>query len=478
LHWVRARERSRGDSIHKSTIATEVPVARAFLIGVELRGDRGLLSVQDSLEELHQLAATAGIEVVGQASQKMERPHPSTYIGAGKVEEIQALIQELGADLIIFDDELSPRHQRNLEKIMGDGVRVLDRTALILDIFAQHARTREGALQVELAQYEYRLPRLTRQWTHLARQVGGGGGRGGVAGVGLRGPGETQLEVDRRQIRERISILKQELEGVRAHRKRHRMQRQRAQVPVVAIVGYTNAGKSTLLNSIAPGGAGVLVEDKLFATLDPTTRRVMLPGNKLALFTDTVGFIQKLPTQLVAAFRATLEEITEADVLLHVVDITHPNAQEQARAVEDTLAELKVSNVPMIVALNKIVRLDSPVEARRLAAATPHTVAISAARNIGLDDLLINIERMLYENLAPVRVRLPYRAGDLIALFHDQGVVEMELHEDKDIVLIGRLPGRLVAMFRPFLVGNTDRLPAEASQAEGVGLPEAGENDD
>jgi GTP-binding protein HflX len=448
------------------------------LIGVELRGDRGLLSVQDSLEELHQLAATAGIEVVGQASQKMERPHPSTYIGAGKVEEIQTLIQELGADLIIFDDELSPRHQRNLEKIMGDGVRVLDRTALILDIFAQHARTREGALQVELAQYEYRLPRLTRQWTHLARQVGGGGGRGGVAGVGLRGPGETQLEVDRRQIRERISTLKQELEGVRAHRKRHRMQRQRAQVPVVAIVGYTNAGKSTLLNAIAPGGAGVLVEDKLFATLDPTTRRVMLPGNKLALFTDTVGFIQKLPTQLVAAFRATLEEITEADLLLHVVDITHPNAQEQARAVEDTLADLKVSNVPVIVALNKIDRLDSPVEARRLAAATPHTVAISAARNIGLDDLLLNIKRMLYENLTPVRVRLPYRAGDLIALFHDQGVVEMELHEDKGTVLVGRLPGRLVAMFRPFRVGNTDRLPAEASQAERAGLPEAGENDD
>lgn len=448
------------------------------MVGAELRGDRGLLSVEDSLEELHQLAATAGIEVVGQAFQKMERPHPSTYIGTGKVEEIQALIQELGADLIIFDDELSPRHQRNLERIMGEGVRVLDRTALILDIFAQHARTREGALQVELAQYEYRLPRLTRQWTHLARQVGGGGGRGGVAGVGLRGPGETQLEVDRRQIRERISILKQELEGVRAHRKRHRMQRQRAQVPVVAIVGYTNAGKSTLLNAISPGGAGVLVEDKLFATLDPTTRRVMLPGNKLALFTDTVGFIQKLPTQLVAAFRATLEEITEADVLLHVVDITHPNAQEQARAVEDTLAELKVSGVPTVLALNKIDRLDSPAEARRLAAATPHAVAISAARNIGLDDLLTNIEQMLYENLAPVRVRLPYRAGDLIALFHNQGMVEMEQHEEKGMVLIGRLPGRLLATFRPYLVRNADKLPPAASQAERAGLPEAGEDDD
>ena len=464
---MRVREqKGAGGTIHKPTLTTEIPVARAFLIGAELRGDRGLLSVNDSLEELRQLAATAGIEVVGQATQKMERLHPSTYIGTGKVEEIQALVQELGADLIVFDDELSPRHQRNLEKIMGDGVRVLDRTALILDIFAQHARTREGALQVELAQYEYRLPRLTRQWTHLARQVGGGGGRGGVAGVGLRGPGETQLEVDRRQIRERISFLKQELEGVRAHRKRHRMQRQRAQVPVVAIVGYTNAGKSTLLNAIAPGGAGVLVEDKLFATLDPTTRRVMLPGNKLALFTDTVGFIQKLPTQLVAAFRATLEEIAEADVLLHVVDITHPNAQEQARAVEDTLAELKVSDVPMVVALNKIDRLGSPAEARRLAAETPHTIAISAALNIGLDDLLIKVQQMLYENLTPVHVRLPYRAGDLIALFHNQGVVEMDQHEEKSVVLIGRLPGRLVAMFRPYLVRDTDQPPATVSPAQ------------
>ena len=328
------------------------------MVAAELRGDRGLLRVEDSLDELRQLALTAGIEVVGQATQKLERPHSATYIGPGKVEEVQALVEELNADLIIFDDELSPRHQRNLEKIMGDGVRVLDRTALILDIFAQHARTREGALQVELAQYEYRLPRLTRQWTHLARQVGGGGGRGGVASVGLRGPGETQLEVDRRQIRERISFLKQELEGVRAHRKRHRIQRQRAQIPVVAIVGYTNAGKSTLLNAIS--GAGVLVEDKLFATLDPTTRRVTLPGGKVALFTDTVGFIQKLPTQLVAAFRATLEEITEADVLLHIVDITHPNAAEQARSVEDTLAELDVQDVPVIVALNKIDRLARP----------------------------------------------------------------------------------------------------------------------
>jgi len=436
--------------IPKSPISTEVPTARAFLVGAELRGDHGLLRVEDSLDELRQLALTAGIEVVGQATQKLERTNSATYIGPGKVEEVQALVEELDADLLIFDDELSPRHQRNLEKIMGDGVRVLDRTALILDIFAQHASTREGALQVELAQYEYRLPRLTRQWTHLARQVGGGGGRGGVAGVGLRGPGETQLEVDRRQIRERIAVLKHELEGVRAHRKRHRVQRRRAQIPVVAIVGYTNAGKSTLLNAIS--GAGVLVEDKLFATLDPTTRRVALPGGKTALFTDTVGFIQKLPTELVAAFRATLEEITEADVLLHVVDITHPNAAEQARAVEDTLAELDVQDVPVIVALNKIDRLQDPGEARRSGTESPHTVAISAARHLGIDDLLEKVEQILFESLVPVQVRLPYRAGDLIALFHDQGVVDLEQHEEKGVILSGRLPGRLVALFRPYAV--------------------------
>jgi GTP-binding protein HflX len=418
-------------------------------VAAELRGDHGLLRVDDSLSELRQLALTAGIEVVGQATQKLERPHPATYIGHGKVEEVQALVEELNADLIIFDDELSPRHQRNLEKIVGDGVRVLDRTALILDIFAQHARTREGALQVELAQYEYRLPRLTRQWTHLARQVGSGG-RGGVASVGLRGPGETQLEVDRRQIRERISFLKQELEGVRAHRKRHRVQRQRAQIPVVAIVGYTNAGKSTLLNAIS--GAGVLVEDKLFATLDPTTRRVKLPGGKVALFTDTVGFIQKLPTQLVAAFRATLEEIAEADVLLHIVDITHPNAAEQARSVGDTLAELDVQDVPVIVALNKIDRMQDPDQARRAAAESPHTVAISAARRTGIEDLLAKVEQILFESLVPMRVRLPHRAGDLVALFHDQGVVDFQQHEEKDVVLSGRLPGRLVALFRPYSV--------------------------
>lgn len=281
--------------------------------------------------------------------------------------------------MVIFDDELSPSQQRNLENAFGDNIRVLDRTALILDIFAQHAHTREGALQVELAQYEYRLPRLTRRWQDLAQQAGGSFGRGGISGVGLRGPGEKQLEIDRRRIRERIARLKEELETVRAHRQRYRERRRRAQVPVVVLVGYTNAGKSTLLNAVS--GSNVLVADQLFATLDPTTRRVKLPEGGIALFTDTVGFIQKLPHQLVAAFRATLEEINEADLILHVLDITHPNALQQARVVIQTLREIGVGDIPMITALNKIDRLPDPAAAQTIAAEHFDFVAIGRLRH-------------------------------------------------------------------------------------------------
>jgi GTP-binding protein HflX len=244
--------------------------------------------VEESLAELAQLAHTAGLVVAGQATQRLERPNPATLIGSGKVKEVIRRVAETASDAVIFDDELSPRHQRELEKELGEDVKLLDRTSLILDIFAQHVNTREGALQVVLAQYEYRLPRFTRAWTHLARQVGGRAG-GSTGGVGVRGPGETQLETDRRVIGKRIARLKRDLEEVRAHRGRHRERRRKAGVPTIAIVGYTNAGKSTLLNRLAD--AGVLVEDKLFATLDPTTRRVPLPGGGAALFTDTVGFI-------------------------------------------------------------------------------------------------------------------------------------------------------------------------------------------
>jgi GTP-binding protein HflX len=364
---------------------------------------------------------------------------------------VYTLADEVQAEVILFDEELSPRHLRELEKVFGDHARILDRTALILDIFAQHAATREGSLQVELAQYEYRLPRLTRAWTHLARQAGGGGGRaGGVGGVGLRGPGETQLEVDRREIRRRISHLKDELEKVRTHRQQYRARRKRSRIPVVALVGYTNAGKSTLLNRLSE--ADVYVADQLFATLDPTTRRVGLPGGNLVLMTDTVGFIQKLPTELIAAFRATLEEIVEADLLLHLVDVTHPNAQEQAEAVYQTLAEIEADHIPALTVLNKIDLLPDPEKARQALALFPKSVAISALTGEGIADLLDLINEHLYETYTHVLVRLPYQEGGLIAAFHDQGQVERVEQTHQGVLIQGRLPGRLLARYQPFMV--------------------------
>ncbi len=323
--------------------------------------------------------------------QRVSQVSPATFIGSGKVEEVINLTSELAADTVIFDDELSPRHQRELEKALGEKVQVLDRSALILDIFAQHAHTREGALQVELAQYEYRLPRLTHQWTHLARQAGGGAGRGGTGGVGLRGPGETQLEVDRREIGRKISRLKRELEDVRSHRMRHRLQRMRAGIPVVALVGYTNAGKSTLLNALS--GSDVYVADQLFATLDPTTRRVEMPSGRAVLFSDTVGFIQKLPVTLVAAFRATLEEIADADLLLHVVDASHPRAWDHIDVVEDTLAELDATRVPKLLVLNKTDRGEHSAPIDHTVWGYRGAVRTSATKGLGLDELLAAVGR-------------------------------------------------------------------------------------
>ncbi len=430
---------------------TASPRERTFLVGVEIYGQDQILTMQDSLAELSLLADTAGLEVVGELTQKMDRPNAETYIGSGKVEELKALAEDSLAQVIIFDDELSPRHQRELQKYLGNSMRVLDRTALILDIFSQHAHTRDGQLQVKLAQYEYYLPRLTGQWTHLARQAGGGGGRSGsVGGVGLRGPGETQLEVDRRAIRHEIGHLKEELEKVRAHRMRYRAQRKRSRIPTVALVGYTNAGKSTLLNRLAK--SDVLVADQLFATLDPTTRRVELSGGYQALFTDTVGFIQKLPTTLVAAFRATLEEIAEADLLLHIVDISHSNALNQAEAVQQTLEEIEASHVPLITVLNKIDRLSDPEAARRAVDHFPQAVAISARSGAGMTDLINHIRSELYETLTPILVRLPYQQGQLISLFHEFGQVERLEHGRKGVLMQGRIPGRLLAQFIPWQV--------------------------
>ncbi len=420
------------------------------MVGVEFYKQENLLTLYDSLEELSLLADTAGLDVVGSETQKRDKPHQKTFIGAGKVDEIKSLAGELDAQIILFDEELSPRHQRELEKIFGEDVRVLDRTALILDIFAQHASTREGTLQVELAQYEYRLPRLTRAWTHLARQAGGGGGRTGSAGgVGLRGPGETQLEVDRRDIHRRIDHLKGELDKVRAHRQRYRTQRKRSRIPVIALVGYTNAGKSTLLNSLT--SSDVYVADQLFATLDPTTRRVELPDGKAVLFTDTVGFIQKLPTMLVAAFRATLEEIAEADLLLHVSDITHPNVFAQVEAVHQTLEEIEADHIPMLTALNKIDNLQDPGAARHAMQEFPNAVAISALHKEGISDLLRTVQEQLYEMYTPLEVLLPYQEGKLISLFHTQGEVEVIEHGSTGVMIQGRIPGRLVAEFSAYL---------------------------
>ncbi|MBL8061521.1 MAG: GTPase HflX [Anaerolineales bacterium] len=428
---------------------TTPPRERAFLVGADIHDRKQILSLEDSLAELALLSDTAGVDVVGELTQKLSRPHVETYIGPGKVEELKALVEETLAEVVIFDDELLPRHQRELEKALGHSVRVLDRTALILDIFAQHAHTKEGMLQVELAQYEYNLPRLTRAWTHLERQAGGGGGRAGsTGGVGLRGPGETQLEVDKRSIRNRIAHIKRELEKVEDHRMRYRAQRKRSRIPTVALVGYTNAGKSTLLNRLSK--ADVYVADQLFATLDPTTRRVQLPGDNTALFTDTVGFIQKLPTTLIVAFHATLEEIAEADLLLHVVDISHPNALGQFQAVEETLKEIGAGHIPMITALNKADRLKDPENARKILQNFPKSVAISAMKNTGIGDLLVLVQEELFEAYTNVHVRLPYKEGALISLFHELGQVERIEHERGGVVMHGRIPGRLLAQFSPW----------------------------
>lgn len=422
---------------------------RAFLVGVDFGNNPAGLSVEDSLEELALLADTAGLKVVGSDYQNLTRPNPSTFIGSGKVQEVKAVAESLHTDIVLFDDELSPRHFRELEEAFGVNVRVIDRTTLILDIFAQHAQTREGKLQVELAQYEYLLPRLTRAWTHLARQAGGGGGRsGGVGGVGLRGPGETQLEVDRRKIREKITRLKADIEKIRQHRQRYRANRKRSLIPVVTLVGYTNAGKSTLLNNMTH--ADVYVANQLFATLDPTTRRLELSGGNALLLTDTVGFIQKLPTNLVAAFRATLEEISDSDLLLHVVDITHPNAIQQWRSVLDTLKEIEADHIPMVTVLNKIDKAEDVEEIKRQFPEFANAVMISAQKSIGIDGLALRIKQELFETFVPISVTVPYKYGDLISMFHEFGKIDQIEHNVGSVKITGSIPGRLMAEFEKF----------------------------
>jgi GTP-binding protein HflX len=346
-----------------------------------------LWSLDDSLEELGQLARSAGARVVGTLTQRLEK-FTHTYLGKGKVEELGAMQGDLQANVVIFDDELTPTQQRNLEAALE--VKVIDRTALILDVFARRAQTREGRLQVDLAQHEYLLPRLVGQWEHLER-LGGG--------IGTRGPGETQLETDRRLIRNKIQRLKRDLEEVRQHRTLYRKRRKRQGTPIVALVGYTNAGKSTLLNALS--NADVMAEDKLFSTLDPVTRKINLPEKGSFLLTDTVGFIQKLPPTLVAAFRATLEELEEADGILHVIDITHRNAPEQVQVVNDLLTNLQLDGKPRILALNKVDILENRYQREGHAEALGpesgkgYPVPISAVKGWGLDHLLMAIGELL-----------------------------------------------------------------------------------
>jgi GTP-binding protein HflX len=401
-------------------------------------------TIEEQMLELSELARTAGADVVGTDIQRRSRPDGALFIGKGKADELHALKHETEYDLLIFNEELSPRQQRNLEKKLE--VKVIDRTELILDIFAQRARTREGRLQVESAQLHHLLPRLQG-----GRDLSGLG-----AGVGTRGPGEQQLESDRRRIRHRIRELDREIKEVRQQRALRRAGRRRVEYPVVAIVGYTNSGKSTLLNALTR--AEVQVQDALFVTLDPTTRMVRLPNRNEVLATDTVGFIQKLPTDLVAAFKATLEEVQEADLLLHVLDATRYNGRDQMEAVHEILEDLEAMNKPMILALNKVDGLSSgAVDALIAEDWSPYTrvVPISALRRTGLKELGDAIAEALPGEFVSIEVLLPYSQNAKQAEFHARGKVESVDYRAEGVAMRGRLPKRLLSAFDPFRIGPT-----------------------
>lgn len=412
--------------------------SRAFLIGVELKS-ASAADVRESLAELAELAATAGTEIVGDGTQKIAAPVPATFIGKGKADEFAEHCKELKVDVIIFDDELSPAQSRNLEKIFG--CIVMDRTALILEIFSQRARTREGKLQIELAQLEYLLPRLTRFWSHLSRQ------RGSTGSIG--GEGESQLESDRRKIQERIDKIEEELDFVRRQRETQRAGRQRSNWPLASIVGYTNAGKSTLLNKLTK--AGVLAEDKLFATLDPTTRRLRLPTNQNVLLTDTVGFIRKLPHGLVEAFKATLEEVVQADLLVHVVDVSHPLAQEQIDAVNTVLLEIGAAEKPVLMVFNKVDQLPGGLP-MALHDKFPNAVPISARRGDGMDALLAELGTQLRPIREFLDLRVPQEKAAVIARLHAVGQVVESKYTGKNARFKVRIPPHLLNEFRPYMV--------------------------
>jgi GTP-binding protein HflX len=429
----------------------EPPIERAVLVGIQMSG-RDRWTVEDSLAELKDLASTAGASVVASVIQKRDAPSAPTYIGKGKAAELNKVCQEQDANLVVFDDDLTPAQGRNLGEIVGKNIKLIDRTELILDIFAQRARTQEGKIQVELAQMQYMLPRLTGLWTHLSRQRGG---------VGCRGPGETQLEVDRRRVQEKITRLRRDLENVKKNRRIERSGRQRLHWPLVSIIGYTNSGKSTLMNALTR--ANVLAEDKLFATLDPTTRKLRLPNNQNILISDTVGFLRKLPHHLVESFSATLEEVVEADLLLHMVDVTHPQAREQIAAVDDVLHRIHATGKPMVIALNKIDRLSSapageldgsPLD--KFLREFHQAVPISAQTGQNVDLLLHEIANQLASYRVNVTLAIPHDRAKTIALVYQSGYVTARGVSDGNVVLQAQIPKVLAGELKPYVVDSDE----------------------
>jgi GTP-binding protein HflX len=422
--------------------ATEVDLGvvrqRALLVGTGA-GARSVEDAEASLDELALLADTAGAESVERVLQRRDTPDPATYIGKGKAEELRELAEARDVDVVIFDDELTPAQQRNLEKLFARDV--VDRVALILDIFAQHASSQEGMVQVELAQLRYRLPRLRGRGLALSQQG---------AGIGTRGPGETQLEVDRRRILRRVTKLEQGLKRLAGTRATQRKARRRRALPTVALVGYTNAGKSTLLNRVTEASA--LVEDRLFSTLDPTTRRLRLPGGEIVLLSDTVGFVRRLPHQLVEAFRSTLEEVADADLLLHVVDAGSSDGEAQIAAVHSVLREIGADHVPELVAVNKVDAAD-PESVDALLAAHAGSVAVSGLTGEGVDKLLEAVATRLRSLARIVELSVPYGRGDVIAALHRDGEVLVEVHETEATRLRARVPEAELGRFREFVVG-------------------------
>ena len=422
---------------------TPNPPSRAILVGIKLR-DNSMHETEESLQELQQLAETAGIEVVCTTIQPRNRPNPTYFIGEGKVqEELKPLVEELDADAVIFDEELSPAQNRNLERVLE--VATIDRTGLILQVFAQRALTKEARLQVALAQLEYALPRLTRMWTHLSRLATGGGGS-----RRLRGPGETQLEMDRRWVRGNIAHVRKALDAV--EKQRHVQRRNRSEKIRVSFVGYTNAGKSTLFNALT--GETVLAEDKLFATLDSTTRKLNLPQKQQILLSDTVGFIKKLPHQLVAAFKATLEEVLEADLLLHVIDVSHPEAEAQIAAVNVVLDELQATDIPMLMIFNKIDKLKSDEELHLLQCQYPDALPISAQRGDGIPALVEALAHRFAERGTNLSLSIPYTEGKVLDLLHKHGTVLDTEYTAEAVHVKARLPNRYLKSVSQFLVSS------------------------